>query len=75
MKKKIAVILSLFACTILFMGCNVNSNNNADQIVKAYSFNGENEYISISNGVIISNGEEDVCYGGDLKLKLSLIHI
>ena len=69
MKKKIAVVLSLCVCTILFVGCNTNSNNNADQIVKAYSFNGENEYISISNGVIISNGEEDVCYGGDLKLK------
>ena len=29
---------------------------------------GENEYISVSNGVIILDGKEEICYGGDLKV-------
>ena len=35
---------------------------------KEYSFSGENEYISVSNGVIILDGKEEICYGGDLKV-------
>ena len=57
---------------------------------KGSSFSGENEYISVSNGVIILDGKDEICYGGDLKVMsddfanittysttiyLSLIHI
>ena len=35
---------------------------------RVYSFSGENEYISVSNGVIILDGKEEICYGGDLKV-------
>ena len=34
---------------------------------KGSSFNGENEYISVSNSVIILDGKDKICYGGDLK--------
>ena len=68
MKKIMAVMLSLLACTVLLAGCNNFSESNEEQSLKAYSFSGENEYISVSNGVIILDGKEEICYGGDLKV-------
>ena len=35
---------------------------------KGSSFGGENEYISVSNSVIILDGKDEICYGGDLKV-------
>ena len=68
MKKIMAVILLLLACTILLAGCNTSSKGNEEQSLRVYSFSGENEYISVSNGVIILDGKDDICYGGDLKV-------
>lgn len=68
MKKIMAVMLSLFACSVLFTGCNTSSESNEEQSLKVYSFSGENEYISVSNGVIILGGKDEICYGGDLKV-------
>ena len=68
MKKIMAVMLSLLACTVLLAGCNNFSESNEEQSLKVYSFSGENEYISVSNGVIILDGKEEICYGGDLKV-------
>lgn len=68
MKKIMAVMLSLLACTVLLAGCNNSSESNEEQSLKVYSFSGENEYISVSNGVIILDGKEEICYGGDLKV-------
>ena len=68
MKKIMAVMLSLLACTVLLAGCNTSSESNEEQSLKVYSFSGENEYISVSNGVIILDGKDEVCYGGDLKV-------
>lgn len=31
---------------------------------KGSSFSGENEYISVSNSVIILDGKNEICYGG-----------
>lgn len=56
MKKIMAVMLSLLACTVLLAGCNTSSESNEEQSLKVYSFSGENEYISVSNGVIILDG-------------------
>lgn len=39
-----------------------------EQSLKVYSFSGENEYISVSNGVIILDDKDEICYGGDLKV-------
>lgn len=68
MKKIMAVMLSLLACMVLLAGCNTSSESNEEQFLKVYSFSGENEYISVSNGVIILDAEDEVCYGGDLKV-------
>ena len=67
MKKKMEVVLSLLACTVLLAGCNTSSESNEEQPLKVYSFSGENEHISVSNGVIILDGKDEICYGGDLK--------
>ena len=67
MKKIRAVMLSLLACTVLLAGCNTSPESNEEQPLKVYSFSGENEYISVSNGVIILDGKNEICYGGDLK--------
>ena len=68
MKKIRAVMLSLLACTVLLAGCNTSSESNEEQSLKVYSFSGENEYISVSNGVIILDGKDEICYGVDLKV-------
>ena len=44
MKKIMAVMLSLLACTVLLAGCNTSSESNEEQSLKVYSFSGENEY-------------------------------
>ena len=61
MKKIMAVMLSLLACTVLLAGCNNFAESNEEQSLKVYSFSGENEYISVSNGVIILDGKEEIC--------------
>ena len=68
MKKIMAVVLWLLACTVLLAGCNTSSESNEEQPLKVYSFSGENKYISVSNGVIILDGKDEICYGGDLKV-------
>ena len=68
MKKLMAVVLWLLVCTVLLAGCNTFSESNEEQPLKVYSFSGENKYISVSNGVIILDGKDEICYGGDLKV-------
>ena len=68
MKKIMVATLSLLACAVLLAGCNTSTESNEEQSLKVYSFSGENEYISVSNGVIILDGKEEICYGGDLKV-------
>lgn len=68
MKKIMKVMLSLLACTVLLAGCSTFSESNEEQSLKVYSFSGENEYISVSNGAIILDGKNEICYGGDLKV-------
>ena len=61
MKKIMAVVLWLLACTVLLAGCNTSSESNEEQPLKVYSFSGENKYISVSNGVIILDGKDEIC--------------
>ena len=61
--KKWAVLLSVLICVFFFAGCN---NAQQEQAV-TYSFHGENEYISVSNGTIILNGSEETLVGGNLR--------
>lgn len=68
MKKIKAAMPLLLSCVILFTGCGISYEINEEQPLKVYSFRGENEYISLSNGVIILDGKDEICYGGDLKV-------
>jgi hypothetical protein len=68
MKKIMVATLSLLAYAVLLAGCNTSTESNEEQSLKVYSFSGENEYISVSNGVIILDGKNEICYGGDLKV-------
>ena len=45
------ICLLYTSCTVLLAGCNTSSESNEEQSLKVYSFSGENEYISVSNGV------------------------
>ncbi len=67
MMKKIPVImLVLLVYTVFFTGCGDPSVNSHS--LKVYSFSGENEFVSVSNGVIILDAKDEICYGGDLKV-------
>ncbi len=66
MKKIMAATLSLLACAVLLAGCNISSENNEEQSLKVYSFSGENEYISVSNGVIILDGKDEIDLSGNI---------
>ena len=41
MKKIMAVVLWLLACTVLLAGSNTSSESNEEQPLKVYSFSGE----------------------------------
>lgn len=63
----IVVVLSVSA--LLLTGCGVSSESNQEQSLKVYSFSGENDFISVSNGVIVLDAKDEICYGGDLEVK------
>lgn len=69
MKKMIRIVLLLAVCTALFTGCGGSSKSSQEQSLTVYSFSGENDFISVSNGVIVLDAENEICYGGDLKVK------
>ena len=68
MKKIATIILSLLVCTVLFTGCGNSSKSSQVQSLKVYSFSGNSESISVSNGVIVLAGKDEICYGGNLKV-------
>lgn len=68
MKKIMAVTLSLIACMALVSGCSASSEKDEEKSLKVYSFSGENDDISVSNGVIILDDKDEICYGGNLKI-------
>lgn len=71
MKTKKVKVLPLFLTLILFLvltGCSTSDATTIKEPV-VYSFNGENEQFTITNGVIILNATEEVFYGGNLDLK------
>ena len=66
--KVIYVLLITVLCTCLLLGC---SSKPAEEPLVVYSFSGENEMFSISNGVIVLNEGEEIFYGGNLIGELS----
>ena len=60
MKKSLILILIL-TLALSFAGCSTT-----EQLASVYSFSGENEYFSISNGVIVLDDSTEVFYGGNI---------
>ena len=68
MKIVVRVLLITVFYTCLLSSCGMKS---AEEPLGVYSFSGENEMFSISNGVIVLNEGEEIFYGGNLDGELS----
>ena len=69
MRKIMTAVLAVVLMTAILSGCNQTAEKKQDSSVQVYSISGENEYFSLSNGVIVLNTEEEVLYGGVLEEK------
>ncbi len=65
MKKSLAVLFSVLTCFALFSGCGKKPAE--EEQLAVYSFSGENQMFSISNGVIVLSSGGDIFYGGRLE--------
>ena len=61
---KIKVFVYMAILTLALTGCG---KEEPDQLT-VYFFSGENEQLTVSNGVIVLNGTEEIFAGGDLKV-------
>lgn len=61
-KSKVLVFLTILMLALV--GCEKVEKEQ----LTVYSFSGENEQLSISNGIIVLNGTEEIFTGGDLKV-------
>jgi len=61
-KLKVSVFMAILVLTLV--GCEKVEQEQ----LTVYSFSGENEQLSISNGIIVLNGTEEIFNGGDLKV-------
>ena len=68
MKIVVRVLLITVLYTCLLSSCGMKP---AEEPLVVYSFSGENEMFSISNGVIVLNEGEEIFYGGNLDGQLS----
>lgn len=68
MKIVIRVLLITVFCICLLSGCAIKPE---EEPLVVYSFSGENEMFSISNGVIVLSEGEEIFYGGNLDGELS----
>lgn len=66
MKTVIKVLVMVLFSICLFSGCGRKAGG---ERLAVYSFRGENELFSISNGVIVLNSTEEIFYGGNLEVK------
>lgn len=64
---RLLVLLSIVFYCLAFAGCSNSLHSEQEQSLAVYSFSGENEYFSISNGVIVLTSTEEIFYGGDLE--------
>ena len=61
---KIRVLFVISAFILALTGCSQTEQES----LKVYSFKGENELFSISNGIIVLDDKEEIFRGGDLKV-------
>ncbi len=62
--KKISSVLLALAMVLMFAGCGKAEQESA----RVYSFHGENELLSVTNGVMVMEDGKDVFHGGDLQV-------
>ncbi len=66
MNKKICAVLAvILICSTAFAGCGSEKADAKD--LKVYSFSGGDDYITVSNGVIVLSDGYNALYFGDLK--------
>lgn len=68
MRPTIKVLFITLLCACLLSSCGTQP---ADEPLVVYSFSGENEMFSISNGVIVLTPTQETFYGGNLDGELS----
>ncbi len=66
MKKTLVMLSAALICFALLSGCGEKPT---EKPLVVYSFCGENELFSISNGVIVLASQEEIFYGGDFEAK------
>ena len=64
MKKALVFILAII-CLFIFVGCNSTEESDKTEV---YTFYGENEYISVTNGTAVIDGENEMFSGGNLRI-------
>ena len=67
MKKVLVLLFATILCLGMFVGCFQNDENETKEFA-VYSFCGENEQFTITNGVIVIDADEEIFYGGDLEV-------
>ena len=60
---KLRVLVFMAILMLALAGCE----KVAQEQLTVYSFSGENEQLTVSNGIIVLNGSEEIFSGGDLK--------
>lgn len=71
MKKTRTILILLVFCCLILSSCGTSTESEPSLTV--YSFSGENEQFSISNGVIVLTPDEEIFYGGDLTEKQEIL--
>lgn len=65
MKRVVLFVFILLICPVLLVSCGAEKQN-VDMAV--YSFSGSNEFISVTNGIIVLDGEVETFRGGELSI-------
>jgi len=68
MKKHTIILGIMFIGCFLFSGCEKTESEVQKANTAIYSFSGENEYLSVSNGVIVLGEENNIFYVGDIEI-------
>lgn len=71
--RSITALTALLCCALL-TGCGKTTADPVDTPLQVFSFSGENEQLSITNGVIVLSAEQDVFSGGELTVKDESLH-
>lgn len=63
--KKVFALIIVAVCAFMFTACD---GEIADDKTEVYTFYGENEYISVTNGTAVIDGKEEAFSGGNLEI-------